>query len=228
MKHFVFVLLISLLGTVLLGQNTPVESSSLMLDDQEIELDLSLGAGVGINTQSENHWGGGVSSGIGVVYNYLLAPRVRVRGGVSGQLFSSTPKVDHPYPYIMDMDMNLLTFSSRLSVGGDWSFLPQMDNGNFIYVGASVYIDAVHHARAHNTLHYVNKDEDEFVTLTKDFHDPIPGFQTSLGTCGPLGHFEIRYWEDVRSFSISRYDISKQRRSFVGVSGSIKISNLSY
>lgn len=222
MKHFILTLLILLGFASAFGQTEPAERDSLSFEVKKLDIEFILGSGKITESNSGDLWSSSAALGLGVNYNYPISSRFQIRGGLSQQMFSSGRRVYNPYPYVMDMDINLLTLAARLSVGTRWHFI-QKETGHTIFLGASVYMDKVYLARAFNDLHYLDEDDNEVLNLNDSFVDPISGLGLCLGTTGRRGSLELYYWQDLSSSSVERFSIGKLRRSSLGLSGTVFI-----
>lgn len=224
MKHFILALFILLFCASIHAQAAPSETEAEKAETSRLDIEINLGLGMGIDALSGDRWRSEPATSIGLNYNYSPSPRFQIRGGISEQVFSSTRVVEHPYSYVMEMDFNLVTVSTRFLVGGDWVY-HLSGTGNSSYLGAAFYTDIVHFAEAHNKLFYLFQEERETLNLKDSFSDPVPGIQVSLGLVGHAGRIELRYWEDVRTFTVPGLPMDKQRRSFFGMAGALYFGN---
>ncbi len=225
MKHFITALGMLLICVGYYGQAGTILPGSSASKQDGLELEMSLGTGMGIDARSKDRWRAQPAAALGAGYSFKPFSGIRIRAGISEQVFSSTRVVEHPYPYVMDMDMNLTTIATRFIAGGDWIIQP-VARGNSIYLGAAFYTDIVHYAKARNKLFYISQEERETLDLKDSFTDPLPGVQISLGVQGQSGKVELRYWEDLRTFGIPALPMNRQRRSFFGMAGSLFIGGL--
>ena len=186
----------------------------------QVELELGVGVGMGIDARSKDHWRSEPAVGIGLNYGYSVLPSISLHAGLSEQFFLSQRRIEHPYPYVMDMQTTVETFAVRFLAGGDWVFL-HPPKGHSAFLGLGFYADLIHHANAFNSLYYISDTEHNAVDIRDSFSDPVPGLQLSLGAQGSSGKIEFRYWEDIRNFRIPTVPIGKQRRSGFAICGTL-------
>ena len=211
MKASILAIWILLCCASFYGQSAPVEAVS------RLDIEVNQGFGMGIDTRPENRWRYGLGTSIGVNYNYKPARRFEIRGGISEQVYYSKRLVYHPYPYVMEMDFGLTTIATRFIAGGDWT-MHVSETRLSPYLGAALYADIVHYARARNWLYYLTEGDREKMNLKDSFSNPVPGVQFGLGLRGKTTRIELRYWEDIRTFKVPVNPVNRQRRSYIGIS----------
>lgn len=220
MKAFVIILLSILFCAGLGDLRAQGMTDSEFEQTGRLEAELAVGVGMGIDARSNDHWRSEPAVGLGLNYGYSVLPDISLRAGLSEQFFSSQRRIEHPYPYVMDMQTIVETFAARFFAGGDWIFL-HPPTGHSAFLGLGLYTDLIHQANAYNSLYYISETERTRVDMRDSFSDPVPGLQLSLGLVGTNGKIEFRYWEDVRSFRIPDVPIGKQRRSGFALCGTI-------
>jgi hypothetical protein len=204
------------------GQSVPITEKVETEEYSNLELDLNVGMGVRLTGPTRYRWRIQPAAGIALKYHTFVSPEFRIHVGLSEHYYSATRVVDHPYPYVMDMRLKLISYNTRLSVGGDYMLNPTK-RGHRYYVGASVYNDFVHYAKAKNMLYYVDGNVPETLNVKDSFQDPVIGAQLSFGIARPAGKLELRYWQDITTFQIEGIPMGKERRSYVGFTGTIPI-----
>jgi len=224
MKHFILALWLlifcgSLLSIIGLDSCTPPKPKT-----GRIDLELNPGVGIGVDASTLKSWMSGAATGIGANYTYTLSPRFQIRGGISEQFYTTSRKVEHPYPYVMDMNVRLRTVSTRLTAGGDWLLKPSPD-GKLVYLGAALYADAIHSAKAYTKLFYISQETRDTLNVKDSYALPLPGIQLDLSLQGSVGRIGLRYWQDILSFTVPGVPMGRQRRSFVGIYGALNIYN---
>lgn len=181
-----------------------------------VDVELLTGVGMGLDCRSGDHWRSEPSLGVGANLTYPLSQKWSARAGLSGEFYSSSRKVEHPYPYVMDMRATLQTASTRLTAGIERE-LGTSEKGNRLLVGAALYGDIIHSASLRNKLFHVSGESRETLDIRDSFQFVTPGVMLNLGISGHTGRIGLRYWEDLRSFSVPGIPMGRQKRAYLGI-----------
>ncbi len=190
-----------------------------------VGLEASPGLGTSINTNNGTRWQPQLGIGLGANYYHSVSSRVWLHSGISEQLCSAYRTVEHPYPYVMIMSLNSVCYSARLRAGADYVFRQIPNLNQSLYIGADLYADVVQGAKVHKRIHYVDESEAEIINFKDSFAPVVPGVQLSLGSQFQNIRVELRYWEDIATYSIPTVPIGRQRRAFYGLNCSILLGS---
>ncbi|MDZ4183239.1 MAG: hypothetical protein U1B83_10240 [Candidatus Cloacimonadaceae bacterium] len=173
-----------------------------------------------VEVRTGTNWGYGLAAGLGLNYYRALSNKVDLRAGLSEQLTWAFLKLEHPYPYMMNMDVNMYTRATRLLAGVDYKYrrIPQ---NSILFVGGGLYSDILHHAQAQTKRNYISGFQLEEFDMKEHFPALIPGFQIQAGLQGRIAKAELRYWEDIKTFALPTVPVGRQKRSGFGISISI-------
>lgn len=186
----------------------------------KIDIELSGEAHRPVDVRTGKNWDSGLSAGLGLNYYRALSARVDLRAGLSEQLTGAHLRLEHPYPYMMNMDVHMYTQATRLVAGVDYKY-HQIPKNSILFVGGGLYGDILHHARAHTSRNYISGSENDEFDMKEHFPALIPGFQIQAGLQGRIAKAELRYWEDIKTFTLPTVPIGRQKRSGFGISISI-------
>ncbi len=220
MKHFYMAVCI-LLGSVWAqAATTPSD-----LSPWRVDWELSLGSTTLIDVESYSMRDRGPGFSFGVTHCYPLSPEFRLRSGISFLLLGFDRTIYNPYPYAMDMRVDMFTLSTRLSAGFDYNFRVLPNGKSYHYVGVGAFGDIIHRAEAIVNLNYISEHVYYNEDLMDSFLEVVPGIQIHLGRQYKRGKIEFRYWEDIRSFDVPNTPLGRQRRAFFGINGGLYLYN---
>ena len=215
-----------ILGCLFAGSLTAQSQPALAQKPKTaIVFEITPGTGSAIEAKSGIRWKPQVGLGIGAHIHHSPSQRVWLHAGLSEQFGSAYRLVEHPYPYAMEMRVTTAVNSTRLRAGGDYALIVFDAHNGFLYVGSALFADVVHDATAYKRIRYVNETERETIKIEDYFASVVPGIQFSLGAQFNAVRLELRYWEDLKTYKIPTVPIGRLRRSFVGLNGSIMLTN---
>ena len=134
----------------------------------KLDYEASLGLGMGKDCNTNAYWKVGPCAGIGLNYTYVYTPLVHFRAGLSEQIYSSSRIIDHPYPYVMDMELVMATVSTRLSAAAEVAHKNQYQEHS-CFIGAGLFGDIVHGAKAYHSLFYITETDRKIVDMKDSF-----------------------------------------------------------
>ncbi|MDD2228773.1 MAG: hypothetical protein PHY48_05105 [Candidatus Cloacimonetes bacterium] len=180
------------------------------------DYELNGGLGIAKDCNSGDYWKFGQCGGFGANFIYTPIKRVRLRTGISEQVYSSSRYVEHPYPYVMDMKLRLSTISTRIIAGGEIVF-PRTQYHQTSFLGVGFYGDVVHYARVSKWLNYISSTKLEPMNVKDSFKAITPGFMVNIGLHGSKIRVDVRYMQDFTRFDLPDIPIGKQRRTYIGL-----------
>lgn len=215
-RFMLFILLGCSWSSVVWAQ--PVEDS-LVARPWKLDFDFSSGLCTGVDVQTKDAWKSGFNSAVGLNYYRTLTPELMLRIGISEQFAFTTQRLEHPEPYAMSMNSYLYTQSTRLNACFDYGLprLRQQIDSNF-FVGGGLYGDLLHVARLDTKRYYISGSVADTLHIKDSFPAIVPGYQLQAGIRGRLLKLELRYWEDLKTFTMPTVPVGKQKRTGVVLS----------
>lgn len=216
MKGFLLALCFISLAVALCATEEQPAKSPFSLDSYKLDFELGYGLGMASDCETGRFWKSKGNSTFGVNLIYPATENIQLRSGISGQAFYAKRVVVHPYPYVMDMDVNLSTYAIRAMLIGDWVF-PKKEEKTEKFFGIGMYTDLMLDAKARIWQHYLTHTPYEVVDLKDSFDTFIPGIILCTGHQFTKVRVELRYTLDLARFSIPGNGVGKQRRSTIGL-----------
>lgn len=187
----------------------------------KVEFELGTGSYNPIDKESGEVWESGTASNLGLTYIRSISPKFELRTGLSEQFTYGYEKIFHAYPYMMDLQVRMRTQSTRLLAGLDYKFRQNQAGTASFYVGGSFYSDLIHNATAKIRKNYISGAVTDDFDIKDSFSGLLPGFQLQLGMQTNIGKAEIRYWQDLNTFTLPNVPRGNQQRSSIGINLSV-------